>query len=1234
MKTIFVSSTFNDMQYERDAIREISMPIINSHAKKYGESVSFCDLRWGVNTTDLESNTGSKKVLDVCFNEIDRCRPYMVVILGDRYGWIPNSKIVGSIATQKNFDLQDLEMSVTALEIEYGSLSSSTDISHTLFYFRDFEGVVPDEYTAEDLLHKQKLDELKARINRLSGGTVKHYTVSWDGEKLRGVEEFAKGLAIDITKLLETEWIEAASTSDFQKDQAIHQSFAAENSALLCIRDELVTQLLSDIDSNRRLVVVNGSSGSGKSVLLSRLYQEIKSKYDVLFYACGLTSMCTCAGDIIDGIVCAIESFLGREPDTSAQATDPDAYADYVVKLYKEYDETGRHFVLILDGLEKLLPTKSRDTLKFLPSPDSINNFSCVIGLDESFNSLIEANKRVGGDADWWRVSDIVNLHEHINDAEKRAVLKSILDSQKKELDEKVIDHILYTKKGASLFELQLIVDGLLAMNREDFLIIKQYGNDMEAINRHQMEIVDSYPDNEEALSGVLLNTFAQTMGLVFVPEVLNYIAVSQYGLLDEDLKRLVSGYNTLDFIHYVTYMKDFFIQRYDGRYDFSHQCARRGILETISNKSDYSRKLIDVLQTRDDNIQLQEIVYHYFPAGDMRGFASYIVKWEGRAYARDQALQQAADSARNLAACTLFEHCACNGMTDLINLIETPELWDRDQSFIYFLNLTFKRLLLDNGEEHVNERILLYSTIFKVLIDLSYEDDDDETQRRRNLIDATESWGDATLARGSDKDKEIVLSIFKSYINMEEIMAKDGDAIHNYLNLASAYSRTALKIEDNISEEASKYALELLRKEYELKLSDKYTRQYQKKMGYHPGHPSSDYLIHRYEKVGTPQAYQMAIALIKEELAALSETSVSSSIGGELGKLVAQSNEDTKRYNFRTRAFLYDSMIGLLVKQDNDDKENRIIECCEKIAAEMDSFLELHYEPSELLSIYYVGYRTAIKRLMDLNTERTNTLALGYCKKATSNISGVKALGNINQTILEICEFAGELYSKLGEHEDAISCYEVAERIHRINLRQNPNPENEWNLSYCCSKLAKEHLAIPEAEHHEKAIAYCNAHIEISACLYEKSRTIEDFNLLVHARGSLASALRKTGDLDVERKALQYRMETAKLINETQVSQNDLQRLLQLLWWEYSYIVQVCVENENVFSLDEQIELFKNYVAALNRIVAETPEKIQSWGINKQLKKTYERLSGAYLDKGDFYESKKYTDLASEVIE
>ena len=123
MKSIFVSSTFRDMHEERDIIHERVMPALNEYAARYGESVSFCDLRWGVNTQDLESEEGSRKVLSVCLDEIDRCRPYMLVILGERYGWIPEPEtMLAAEEGREGLDPDDLEKSVTALEIEYGAL--------------------------------------------------------------------------------------------------------------------------------------------------------------------------------------------------------------------------------------------------------------------------------------------------------------------------------------------------------------------------------------------------------------------------------------------------------------------------------------------------------------------------------------------------------------------------------------------------------------------------------------------------------------------------------------------------------------------------------------------------------------------------------------------------------------------------------------------------------------------------------------------------------------------------------------------------------------------------------------------------------------------------------------------------------------------------------------------------------------------------------------------------------
>ena len=136
MKRIFVSSTFIDMNNERDAIGQIVAPAVNELAKDYGESIGFCDLRWGIDTSNLESEEGSRKVLSVCLDEIDNCAPYMIVLLGQRYGWIPSQELIHqTLDTKPGFTLDELEKSVTALEIEYGALRNPEQLKHTLFYF-------------------------------------------------------------------------------------------------------------------------------------------------------------------------------------------------------------------------------------------------------------------------------------------------------------------------------------------------------------------------------------------------------------------------------------------------------------------------------------------------------------------------------------------------------------------------------------------------------------------------------------------------------------------------------------------------------------------------------------------------------------------------------------------------------------------------------------------------------------------------------------------------------------------------------------------------------------------------------------------------------------------------------------------------------------------------------------------------------------------------------------------
>ena len=71
---VFVSSTFRDMQDEREELVKRVFPSIRRMCEQRGVAFSEVDLRWGV--TDEQKAEGA--VLPICLAEIDRSRPYFI----------------------------------------------------------------------------------------------------------------------------------------------------------------------------------------------------------------------------------------------------------------------------------------------------------------------------------------------------------------------------------------------------------------------------------------------------------------------------------------------------------------------------------------------------------------------------------------------------------------------------------------------------------------------------------------------------------------------------------------------------------------------------------------------------------------------------------------------------------------------------------------------------------------------------------------------------------------------------------------------------------------------------------------------------------------------------------------------------------------------------------------------------------------------------------------------------
>ena len=73
---VFPSSTFRDMDAERDWLVKRVFPALRERLQKYRIHLVDIDLRWGVTEEEAQKD----QVLDLCLQQIDECRPFFLGI--------------------------------------------------------------------------------------------------------------------------------------------------------------------------------------------------------------------------------------------------------------------------------------------------------------------------------------------------------------------------------------------------------------------------------------------------------------------------------------------------------------------------------------------------------------------------------------------------------------------------------------------------------------------------------------------------------------------------------------------------------------------------------------------------------------------------------------------------------------------------------------------------------------------------------------------------------------------------------------------------------------------------------------------------------------------------------------------------------------------------------------------------------------------------------------------------
>ena len=440
---VFISSTFRDMQAERDHLLKFIFPQLRRLCESRGVTWGEVDLRWGV--TDEQAAEG--KVLPICLEEIKRCRPYFISLLGERYGWIPET-LPADLVQREDWLKEHLhgKTSVTELEILHGVLRNPKMAGHAFFYFRDqaYVNSIPEkdrkDHTAENVNSAEKLRTLKESIRHSGFPVREHYP---------GPKELGELVLADLTKIINDTWPEGSQPDPLDREAMDHKAYAQSRERVYIGRQEYFDRLDAHAAGGEdHPLVVLGESGSGKSALLANWvarYRQAHPAALVLQHYIGATPYSADWTAMLRRLMGEFKRRLGLAQDIPDQ---PEALRSAFPNWLYLAAAKGR-IVLVLDALNQLEDRDGAPDLVWLP-PVLPENVRLIVSTLPG-RPLDEIQKR------HWPTLKV----ELLSAAERRKLIAEYLAQHAKSLNAARVERIATAPSSANPLYLRVLLDEL-----------------------------------------------------------------------------------------------------------------------------------------------------------------------------------------------------------------------------------------------------------------------------------------------------------------------------------------------------------------------------------------------------------------------------------------------------------------------------------------------------------------------------------------------------------------------------------------------------------------------------------------------------------------------------------------------------------------------------------------------------------------------------------------------------
>jgi len=572
---IFISSTFQDMEEEREVLLKNTFLELKKIAKSRDVEVTEIDLRTGVTKEQAESG----EVVKICLDEIERCADspiFFLGMLGNRYGsvnWIGD--VNKNILEDKKYSWITNFSNKSLTEIEIISALDRNQKHNRAFI-----------YLKEGIDDNSKLTELKnwliAKSEDNKNIDILHY---------KDISEFREKTILSFTKALDALYPKDEKISEVERLRHSHQIFAKSRQKIYISHAKNEMILNEFIDSDQDRLLLYGESGYGKSALIANYFEKFKQDNDsfvIEHYIGGAGEFSNDLHQMLRRIILEIkgEFNLPQEVPTKPQKIiDEFAQWLYLVK---------RPTIIILDGYNQI-----EDELKeklFYYIPEQLEKVKLII-------SSIKDNYPI----------------------DNKYKIEALSKEEKQEL---IIDYLThYGKEGMALKIYTQIsthpqTDNTLFLRTllNEIRLLGNFDNIENDINNYLQakNVVELFIKIFERLEGDYRTNLAQ--------EVLSLLYVSREGLSEDNLMEIINQNSTdkltrLEFSPLFLALEEHLINK-NGLYGFFHDYIREAVKNRYLNSLELinieRKKIADYFEKREiDNQRVRELPYQLYNLKD-----------------------------------------------------------------------------------------------------------------------------------------------------------------------------------------------------------------------------------------------------------------------------------------------------------------------------------------------------------------------------------------------------------------------------------------------------------------------------------------------------------------------------------------------------------------------------------------------------------------------------------------